>query len=124
MLAHEIKTPIDEARVRNRAQAAWNWLQEHAPDQYKFKLQDKPYVVQMDEPVRNALRELGNVLANQDETELFELFYQICQQHGIQNTEFFKYAYLTLVGKERGPKLANIITQAGHERIAKVLRQL
>ncbi len=125
MMAHEIKDDYDEARVRRRAQCAWNWVREYAPEQYKFTLAtSEPYPAALDEPVRDALRALGNLLAGQNEEELLETFYQLCERHGIQNTEFFRGAYLTLVGKEKGPKLANIITQAGHERIAAVLRKL
>jgi lysyl-tRNA synthetase, class I len=124
ILAHEIRSPVDEARVRSRAQAAWNWIQEFAPPEYCFKLQDTPYDVQLPDEARAALKDLGALLAGQNEEELFELFYQLCQKHGLQNTVFFKYAYSVLVGKERGPKLANFITQAGHERIASVLKQL
>lgn len=124
MLRHEIRSETDEARVRNRAQAAWNWIQLYAPEQYKFALKDSPYDVQPPAEVRAALKELGLVLGRQSEEELAQTFYQLCEKHGIQNTTFFKYAYLVLIGKERGPKLVNIITQAGHERVASVLQQL
>jgi lysyl-tRNA synthetase class 1 len=125
MMRHEIKDELDEARVRRRAQCAWNWAREHAPEQYRFTLAtDKPYPAQLTAPVRDALHMLAGILANQDEETLMETFYQICEKHGIQNTEFFRGAYLALVGKERGPKLANIITQAGHERIARILREV
>jgi lysyl-tRNA synthetase class 1 len=125
MLRGEIKSEHDEARVRRRAQCAWHWVREYAPEQYRFTLaKDAPYPVTLEEPVREALRALGALLAHQDEQTLLETFYQLCERHGIQNTEFFRGAYLALVGKEKGPKLANIITQAGHERIAHILKQL
>jgi lysyl-tRNA synthetase class I len=64
------------------------------------------------------------VLAGQDEETLNELFREIAQQHGLQTQDFFAAAYKALVGKERGPKLANLMTQAGHERVARVLSKI
>jgi lysyl-tRNA synthetase class 1 len=124
MMSHEIKDAYDEARVRRRAACAWNWVREHAPEQYRFTLAvDEPYAASasLPENVKAALRQLAAVLAGQDEETLTELFRQIAEQHGIQTSEFFAGAYKAMLGKDRGPKLASLITQTGHERVALVL---
>ena len=124
MLSHEIADAYDEARVRRRAQCAWNWACEHAPEQYRFTLAvDTPHAASesLPENVKAALKQLAAVLAGQDEETLTELFRQIAEQHGIQTGEFFAGAYKALLGKDRGPKLASLITQTGHDRVALVL---
>jgi len=59
-----------------------------------------------------------------NEQTLFQEFYEICNKVGIQNTEFFKGAYLALINKEKGPKLAVFIISIGQKRVIELLKQI
>ena len=56
--------------------------------------------------------------------ELFNKFYDICQKHDIKNTEFFRAAYKAIIGKEKGPRLAEFILTIGKDKVIKLLDQL
>ena len=56
------------------------------------------------------------------EQELFNEFYEICKNTDIENTEFFKGAYLALIGKEKGPRLTTFILAIGKEKVIKLLK--
>ena len=60
---------------------------------------------------------------NNEET-LFNEFYAICSETGIDNKEFFKAAYKVLINKERGPRLASFILAIDKEKVIKLLKQI
>ncbi len=59
-----------------------------------------------------------------NEQELFDEFYEICKKVEINNAEFFKGAYLALIGKERGPRLASFILAIGKEKVLRLLKEI
>ena len=59
-----------------------------------------------------------------DNKSLFEEFYSICSDIKIKNTAFFQAAYLVLIGKRRGPKLAHLILALGKRRVMNLLEQV
>ena len=120
---------ITSERVQARATCAWNWLQQYAPDDFKFSVH-KTITEEIKEHLtdgqKKALQALVMVLEKNslDEQVLFNAFYTICKDANIKNTEFFEGAYLALIGKKRGPKLAPFIITLGRERVAKLLAQV
>ncbi|MAG50838.1 lysine--tRNA ligase [archaeon] len=116
-------------RVKKRAECAWNWIQKYAPEEMKFKVHKKiPEKIKksLNEKQIQTLKELINKLKKKSYTQqsLFEEFYKICKKVDIKNTDFFKGAYLALIGKEKGPKLAPFILVLGKNRIIEILKQL
>ena len=75
---------------------------------------------------KESLKLLTKKLKEKDygEKELFNEFYEICKQVGIENKQFFKAAYLVLIEKEKGPKLAPFILTIGKERVIKLFEGL
>ena len=59
-----------------------------------------------------------------DEETLFNEFYAICSEVGMNNEEFFKAAYKVLINKEKGPRLASFILAIGKDKIIKLLKQI
>jgi lysyl-tRNA synthetase, class I len=108
-----------------RAEKAKNWVEKYASEDMKFKL-NKKVDVKLSNSEKEALLELKKFLKLKDPTEeeLFNGFYDICQKVGIKNTDFFKAAYRVIIGKERGPRLANFIISIGREKIIKLLEQI
>ena len=53
--------------------------------------------------------------------DLFDKFYEICEDSKIDNKDFFSVAYRAIIGKDKGPRLAEFILFVGQEKIAKLL---
>jgi lysyl-tRNA synthetase class 1 len=116
---------INSSRIKTRAQCALNWLESYAPEDFKFAVHTKitkEINEHLDESIKPALKELVEILKNKHTPEsLFNEFYELCQKHKIKNSDFFKGAYLAIIGKQKGPRLANFIVTLGQERVAKLL---
>ena len=122
----EIKTDFDVKKLKNRARCSWNWVQKYAPDDMKFSVQNKiskKVKEELSQEQKKSLLLLKERLKEKDykEKELFGEFYEIIKKENIDAKEFFKAAYLAIIGKERGPKLAHFILIVGKEKIINLL---
>jgi lysyl-tRNA synthetase class 1 len=115
---------LDE-NAKNRAEKVRNWLDKYASEDMKFEVQDK-LKFEFTGKERDALIELREALKTKsfDPEGLFNEFYDICQKFDIKNTEFFKAAYQAIIGKEKGPRLAEFILQIGKDKVIKILNQI
>lgn len=59
-----------------------------------------------------------------NEDDLMNEFYTISNAVGIQGKEFFETAYTAIIGKRKGPRLANLIFAIGKEKVIKLLEQI
>lgn len=121
----ELKTKFDIDRLNERCKRAWNWIQKYAPEDMKFQLQ-KQVNIKFEGKQKSALLLLKEKLweKDYDEKELFNEFYNILKETGIEPPEFFKAAYKLLIGKEKGPKLAGFILAIGKERVLELLEKV
>ena len=117
---------IVSSRVNERAKCALNWLEKYAPEDFKFSVH-KEITDEINEHLtdkqKSSLKDLRESLNKKTfkDKELFEEFYSIFEKNGIKNKEFFEGAYLAIIGKKRGPKLANFILALGQKRISELL---
>jgi len=81
------------------------------------KLNDK-----QKESLKSLAIELGK--KKYDEENLFNEFYEICKTTEISNVDFFRGAYLALIGKEKGPRLAGFILAIGKEKVIKLFGEI
>ncbi len=111
--------------TKKRAEKVKNWLEKYANEDMKFKVQEKPQMKFVGKQ-REALLNLKNFLKLKDynEEELFNGFYEICQESEIKNTDFFRSAYFLIINKEKGPRLASLILSIGKEKVIKLLEQI
>jgi len=118
---------IKEHKIKDKERliCVKNWLEKYAPEDFKFKLVDK-VTAKPKKEYKEAILELAGKLQKKrfDEQSLFNEFYIICNERGLDNKEFFKTAYNVLIDKDKGPKLANFILTIGQERVIKILKQL
>ncbi len=115
--------------ILERMEFAKKWVSEFAPEEMRFKLHDKipsQILQKLNAKQKESLISLTGILKNKDytEQELFNEFYEICKKVEISNIEFFKGAYLTLIGKEKGPRLASFILAIGKEKVVKLLKEI
>ncbi|MBS3151322.1 lysine--tRNA ligase [Candidatus Woesearchaeota archaeon] len=125
----DIKKISKNKDVLKRAELARKWIEKYAPDEFKFKLHDKTpqeVIKRLDKKQKESLKLLKEKLEKKkfSEQELFNEFYEICKKVEINNAEFFKGAYLALIGKEKGPRLASFILAIGKEKAAKLLNEI
>ena len=121
----ELKNDHDKKRLRVRAECAKNWLQKHAPEEFKFTVQEKsPVKVKAEE--KKILHEVAKKLLgrNWTDTELHEEMYILCKNHNMQPKDFFTLCYRVLINKERGPRLASFMLEIGKEKVAGLLKKV
>ncbi|MDP7506293.1 MAG: lysine--tRNA ligase [Candidatus Woesearchaeota archaeon] len=117
----DLKTKEDKERFEVRCNCVLNWLEKYAPEEFKFSVQEKVNV-KLDDKQKEALHKAAEVLKKsvKDDKELHEKFYNICQELEMKPGEFFKAAYLVLLNKERGPRLASFILTVGKKKVAEL----
>ncbi len=115
--------------IMERMEFAKKWVEEFAPEEMRFRLHDKipkEILTKLDMKQKESLKLLIKILKSKDyaEQDLFNEFYEICKKVEINNIDFFKGAYLTLIGKEKGPRLAGFILAIGKEKVVKLLKEI
>ncbi len=116
-----------EKLIFERIGYAKNWLNKYAPDEVKIKVNEiPPKNLGLNEKEKQALRLVAKALKEQDfdEKSLFQKFYDICQETGLENKYFFKAAYKVIMNRERGPKLAPFILTIGKEKVIKLFEKV
>ncbi|MFC1801719.1 lysine--tRNA ligase [Nanoarchaeota archaeon] len=118
----EMKNKEDKERLQTRATCVKNWLEKYAPDDFKFSVQDKVQV-KLGAKEKKAMKELAKKLEERDWTDvdLHSEFYIIAKNFDVEPKDFFKSAYLVLINKEKGPRLASFILQIGKKKAVKLL---
>jgi len=114
-----------DKKDKARAEKVKNWLEKYAGEDMKFKIQTK-LQIKLNQKEKKALLKLRDILKSKKHTEeeLFNMFYEICKDVEILNTEFFRAAYRVILNKNKGPRLANLILNVGQDKIIKLLDQV
>ncbi len=121
---------VDESqkeRLRNRAECAWNWITQFAPEDFKFALK-KPgeEKIVLDTLSLNVIKGIAAVIENMDsltEQTFAEGLYKAAQDEGMDPKDMFTLVYKIIIGKEKGPRLAGFIITAGKNKILPILKQ-
>jgi len=118
MKEYNAKTEFDKKRLKIRAECAINWLKKYAPDEMKFELQESvssEIKKELSVKQKKAIKILNERLKKKKykEKELAEEIYNICKELNLEPKDFFKAAYLILLKKERGPRLAPFVLTLG-----------
>ncbi len=119
----DIKTEDDKKGFAVRLKCALNWLENYAPEDFKFSVQDSVSEnVSLTDLQKQALHKSAELLQTDiaDEVELHEGFYNITKELNLNVGEFFKAAYNVLINKDKGPRLASFVLIIGKEKVAKL----
>lgn len=119
--------PEQEARLKEKAVCAKNWITLYAPEDFKFHLateaDEKPA---LDAKQTSAVRALRDVVAKMDALDrkaFTEAMYACATDQGLETPAFFTAVYQVLIGKEKGPKLADFIRTCGKDKILPILER-
>ncbi len=120
-------TQEDQLRAEDRARCAWNWIQEYAPEDFRFSVKtgrEEPLELSSEQrSAVSALKELiSSGIADIDDKELQDRIYQVSRDNGIEPKDFFTLLYLLLIGKEKGPRLAGFLKTLGPDRVLGILK--
>lgn len=115
-----------QTRLTERAECAWRWITDHAPEDFRFSLRSKDDpTIELEESeipgVRRLVEELEKRFDSLDEKSLGELYYQIAEEAGMEVKLLFRAIYRILLGKEKGPRLASFMLTVGRDRILEIL---
>lgn len=110
------------SRARTRARCAWRWIQDFAPEDFRFKIVDPsapPVAVGPAERAAiGALRDLvAGGLDSLDEKGVQNAIYAIAREQGIEPKDFFPVLYRVLVDAEKGPRLGGFFKTLGADRL-------
>ncbi len=111
--------------LEDRCRRALAWLRQYAPEDFRFSLRSgDDEVIELSEPQRKAVAALYHVvrdLEQYDEKQLAEAIYEAAHGASCEPKELFAASYRILIGKERGPRLANFIHACGKEKILPIM---
>ena len=114
--------------VLQRLNDAKRWINKFASDNNKFQLNEKINASELkfDHKVKKALQLVVKRLEEKtwQDKELHDEFYKICEKLELENKEFFKGAYILLIGKEKGPLLAKFVLAVGLDKFRNLVKQL
>lgn len=114
-------------RLVAKATCARNWIEKYAPEDFKFHLQ-----TEKDEKVGvggNEKQAIGNLAAlvgkmdGMDRKAFTEAMYACATDAGLETGAFFTVVYKVLIGKEKGPKLADFIRTCGKDKVLPILQR-
>jgi lysyl-tRNA synthetase class 1 len=107
-----------EGRLRTRAQCAWYWITQCAPDEFRFELQESA----VDSPLLRTIRDtILPQMDSLDEKQLSTALYSAAADVGLDPKALFAALYQALIGKDQGPRLANFMKTIGRERLERIL---
>ena len=112
------------AYVRERLESATKWVKEFAPEQYKFTVLEKlPADIKLDDEQKAVLGEIADIFEKRSwtEKELEKAIYELAKEKSTPK-KTFQAAYLALLGKERGPRLAAFMLSLSKELVVKRFR--
>ncbi len=117
----EILNERDERRFQQRATCALFWIENYAPEEFKFSLNHEKPSLELNEKEVSFLKKLSNTLKEnwenyQTDKDLHEDIYKIIHEVEVTPNEIFPVIYKTLINKEKGPKLAGFIRTIGKDR--------
>jgi lysyl-tRNA synthetase class 1 len=123
-----LKSKEDTERYRAVLEKARNWIGIYASEKYKANVAEsvpEGILSSLSAKQKAALKAFAKGLEkSKTEDDIKRLCSSAAESAGISPNEFFRAAYLVILGKERGPRLAPFILAAGKERVARLLGQI
>ena len=117
-------------RLRKRAECAKYWVDECAPEDFRFRL--KPAGAKVSSELTAAekkavcgLRDkvIANIEDYGDDKACAEAIYKTAEEQGVEGKALFRAAYQALIGKDQGPRLANFLRSINKERLLGILEK-
>lgn len=124
----DIKNDRDLRRFNERSNCALFWLENHAPEEFKFQVNKERPQVETDELQDKFLAEFAQYIGSdawnelESDKDLHEKMYEIIHAVEITPADAFSILYKVLISKEKGPKLAGFIRTIGREKVLNLIK--
>ena len=107
----------------SRLEKAWKWVQDYAPDQFKFVVQEKMPQVKIEPDVKELLSiiadKIGKITVGE---EIQQVVYNTAKEKNVPLEKVFSSAYLLFLGKEKGPRLGTFLASLDREFVLNRLK--
>jgi len=119
-------TPEQIPPLRERAVCAKYWIDNCAPEEFRFRLRPAGEKAELPGAEAGAVKLLRDEVISRIETftedkPCAEAVYQIAEKAGIDSKTLFRAAYQALIGKDQGPRLANFLRSIDKKRLLDIL---
>ncbi len=121
-----LKDAGEESRklAAERLERAWNWVNEVAPEQFRFKVLEELPSVSVPEKEARVLERIADLVEKgADGTLLQEKIREYAEEEGASAREVFRTAYRLLLGADRGPRLGPFLASLDPDFACKRLRR-
>ena len=124
--------------LKTRAECAKYWIENCAPEDFRFRLlpegvanslsqEEKEKLRPLSDAEKNAIRILRDDVISKieefaDDKTCSTAIYAVAEKAGIDGKALFGAAYQALIGKEQGPRLASFLRTINKERLLSILK--
>ncbi|MFH1696994.1 MAG: lysine--tRNA ligase [Candidatus Diapherotrites archaeon] len=113
--------------LKQKLISAKTWVENYAPDEFKVSFA-KAVPKEALEPARELRPVIESLLSllpkAKTADEIQQIVFESAKQNNAQPRDLFKLLYLTLLAKERGPRIGTLIIALGKERVTARLKEL
>ncbi|QTQ15791.1 lysine--tRNA ligase [Treponema parvum] len=117
--------PEQKDALRRRAECAWYWVTECAPEEFKFALCTDKSKAELSDGELSCVKKLYNdVLPSMNdlnESDLNQKIFDIATELNMQPKDMFRAVYQVLIRKDQGPRLASFMKIIGKDKLASIL---
>lgn len=105
----------EERKLRERVDKVRYWLDHAAPESVKFEVQDDLPDIEVSEEMRAFFTSLAAALQEQpwNAETIHQTIHTVAQEQGLSAGRAFRYLYLILLGKTKGPRAGYFIHSLG-----------
>lgn len=126
-LAQWLQMPNMENEIKKADATRWAtyakvWVEKYAPESEKFMVQKNmpEQVDQLDEKQKIYLQKIAEILDETKDAETLQVkIYEIAKEENIPSKDAFAAVYISLLGKNHGPKAAALIASLDKEFVKK-----
>lgn len=120
--------PEQVDKLKAKAQCAWNWVKNFAPEDFKFSLKEgSDPLTKVSEVEVKALkllsRKIEQFMDSCTEKEFSTHLYDVARELEIESGDFFPVVYKALINKEKGPRLISFLYIIGKEKLISLLNK-
>lgn len=115
----------DKAELTDRLNYAKRWLADYAPDEFRFKLQEKLPQIALSESQKTFLKRVHELLSKGQLSgpELHEKLHELKNELGIPPKDAFSSIYQTFLAKDSGPQAGWFLAALDRDFVLKRLQE-
>ena len=115
------------AIVEERVKYAKTWLENYAPDEYRFEMTEKvpEEAKKLTNEQKKYLKEILKIYNDGDTAESLQIsLYELSKKLGIPAKDAFAAIYLSFIGKTHGPRAGMLLSKFGKEKVIKRITEV